>query len=222
MTICNSPSFRFILVTYLAYLPAISLATPSISNNGYVDLGSRVDSTVHTTKTYRPNSGIPVGSLLADNTGSIGAITASNLTPNYADVVANSILNVNIDLNFINGNAKTNSRRHISLADSNFFNPPEWKTFALLFDAALGEATAIANGWKKEVDGVLTPVAGFSDLWVNVYSTEIRMLVAVGSVAGIENYITSTTQAPAAVWLFGVGLLALFVVVQGSKYKHHL
>lgn len=220
MTIGNTRSFRLTLVTTLACLPGISQAATAVSDNFDAGLGTWVENTSQTTNTHMVTGGNPDGYLFTDNTGTFGAMGAVNLAPEYSGIFADGIWNIKVDLNFINGDFNdawlrfrfkdaTANGWHISLEDSNFFDPPEWKTYSVTFDTTWDDATAMANGWVKESDGTLTPSPSFNALWNNVYTSEVRILASAGSVAGIDNYMASPIPVPAAVWLFGSGLLGL-------------
>ena len=127
--------------------------------------------------------------------------------------------NIKVDLAFINGNFRdawlrfrfqdsTANGWHISLEDTNFFDAP-WQSYSVTFDTTWDDVTAMANGWVKESDGTLTATPSFSGLWDDVYTSEVRILADRGSVAGIDNYMASAVPVPAAVWLFGSGLIGL-------------
>ena len=76
---------------------------------------------------------------------------------------------------------------------------------------------AMAHSWVKESDGTLTPTPSFSELWNNVYTYEVRILGGPRMIAGIDNCRASVVPVPAAVWLFGSGLLGLIGV---ARRKH--
>ena len=170
--------------------------------------------------------GNPDGYLFTDNTGSFGAMGASNLGSDYSGVFADGIWNIMVDLAFINGDFSdawlrfrfqdaTSNGWYISLEDTNFFVDP-WQSYSVIFDTTWDDATAIGNGWVKESDGS-TATPSFSGLWDDVYNSEIRILATGGSVAGIDNYKASVVPVPAAVWLFGSGLIGLIGIARRNR-----
>jgi len=226
MTKRNTPGYRLTLIASLACLPGISQAATAVSDNFDADLGSWVNNTPQSINTHVPTGGNPDGYLFTENRTSF-TMGAVNLTPDYTGIFADGIWNIKVDLNFINGNFTDSRLRfryqdlttngwHISLEKTNFFDLPEWKTYSVTFDTTWDDATAMANGWRKEADGS-TPTPHFKDLWDNVYTSEVRITADPGSVAGIDNYIASPVPVPAAVWLFGSGLLGLAGIARRRK-----
>ncbi len=224
----NTLACRIALVVSIACLPGLSKAATAVSDNFDAGLGSWTENTSQTTNTHMLAGGNPDGYLFTDNTGSFGAMGAKNLAPDYSGIFADGIWTIKVDLNFINGDFLDSWLRfryqdatangwHISLEDTNFFDPPAWKTYSVTFDTTWDDATAMANGWKKESDGTLTPTPSFSELWNNVYTSEVRILASAGSVAGIDNYMASPIPVPAAAWLFGSGLIGLIGVARRKK-----
>lgn len=224
---CN----KLVVLAGLACLPGISQAASNVYDNFDAGLGSWIENTSETTNSHNAAGGNPNGYVFTDNTGSFGAMGALNTTADYSGVFADGVWGISVDLAFINGNFSDSWLRfryqdstangwHISLEDTNFFNSP-WQSYNVVFDTTWDDATAMANGWVKESDGTLTPTPSFSELWNNVYTSEVRILADRGSVAGIDNYRatlrTPAVPVPAAVWLFGSGLLGLVGVARRRK-----
>ncbi len=227
MNKCN----KFVLVTGLACLPGITQAATVVNDNFDAGLGTWMPNTTETNNTYSATGGNPNGYLSTDNlsnTGSFGAIGAANSTADYSGVFADGQWTISVDLSFINGDFTDSWLRfryqdstangwHISLENTNFFTDP-WQSYSVTFDTTWDDATAMAHGWVKESDGTLTPTPSFSELWNNVYTSEVRILGGPRMIAGIDNYrAASVVPVPAAVWLFGSGLLGLIGV---ARRKH--
>ncbi len=184
------------------------------------DIGSWIQNTIQTTVGHSAAGGNPGGYMTTDNLSSQGffeAVGAQNVSDNYSGVFADGIWTISVDLNFTRGTFTDSWLRyrfrdptangwHISLEDT-VFNPV-WQSYSVTFDTTWNDAMAMANGWVKEADGVLaTP--SFSDLWDDVFNSEVRILGSTSMEAGIDNYKTSMVPVPAAAWLFGSGLLGL-------------
>jgi hypothetical protein len=231
MTKCN----KLLFLTGLVCLPGMSAAATAVYDNFDAGLGSWIPNTTQTTITHSPAGGNPNGYLHTDNTSSpstsFGAIGATNATADYSGVFADGFWTISLDLSSINGDFTDSWLRfryqdatangwHISLEDTDFFSNP-WQSYTVSFDTTWDDATAIANGWVKETDGMLTATPSFSGLWDNVYTSEVRILGTSPMVAGIDNYRTSLSTpavpVPAAVWLFSSGLLALAGVARRRK-----
>lgn len=219
MNKCKKLGNKLAIVTILACLPGISQAATAVFDNFDAGLGSWIENTSQTTNSHQPAGGNPDGYLFTDNTGSFGAMGAVNLSSDYSGVFADGLWEIKVDLAFINGDFSdawlrfrfqdsTANGWHISLEDTDFFNSP-WQSYSVIFDTTWDDATAMANGWVKESDGTLTATPSFSGLWDNVYTSEVRILATRGSVAGIDNYMATVVPVPAAVWLFGSGLIGL-------------
>ena len=224
---CKKLGNKLVVVTILACSSSIVQAASTVSDNFDAGLGSWIENTSQTTNTHQVTGGNPSGYLFTDNTGSFGAMGASNLGSDYSGVFADGIWNIKVDLAFINGNFRdawlrfrfqdsTANGWHISLEDTNFFDAP-WQSYSVTFDTTWDDVTAMANGWVKESDGTLTATPSFSGLWDDVYTSEVRILADRESVAGIDNYMASAVPVPAAVWLFGSGLIGLIGIARRKK-----
>lgn len=225
---CN----KLVLLTGLSCISGLSHAATAVFDNFDAGLGGWIENTSETTNSHMAAGGNPNGYLFTDNTGSFGAMGAVNTTANYSGVFADGVWGISVDLAFINGTYTDSWLRfryqdstangwHISLEDSNFFTSP-WQSYNVVFDTTWDDVTAMANGWVKEADGS-TATPSFSELWNNVYTSEVRILANAGSVAGIDNYRTSfrtpTVPVPAAAWLFGSGLLGLTGIARRKKNR---
>lgn len=204
----------------------ISHAATTVVDTFDVDTGTWGPNTTETNVGHSATGGNPDGYMTTDNrntTGSFHAIGATNTSPNYSGVFADGIWTVSVDLSFEKGDFTdawlrfrfqdpTANGWHISLEDSDFLRP--WQSYSVTFDTTWDDATAIANGWVQEDDGT-TPTPSFSDLWHDVYTSEIRLLgnpdplVDPKLIAGIDNYSATVVPVPATIWLFGSGLLGL-------------
>lgn len=215
---CKKLCNKLAVVTILACSSSIVQAATAVSDDFDAGLGSWIANTSETTNTHQVAGGNPGGYLHTDNTGSFGAMGASNLGSDYTGVFADGVWNIMVDLAFINGDFSdawlrfrfqdsTANGWHISLEDTDFFAAP-WQSYSVTFNTTWDDATAMANGWVKESDGS-TATPSFSGLWDDVYTSEVRILASRGSVAGIDNYKASVVPVPAAVWLFGSGLMGL-------------
>jgi hypothetical protein len=102
---------------------------------------------------------------------------------------------------------------------TNIFSP-DWSTFSVTFDPSWSDADAMANGWLPD-DQSISPTADPSQSWAttmsNVYTTEVRLSGEGDLLGGIDNFKLNAVPVPAAVWLFGSGLLGLLGV---ARRKH--
>ena len=214
---------KLVLASTLAVLPGFSQAATTVSDNFDAGLGSWIPNTTETTITHVAAGGNPNGYLKTDNlstSGSFAAIGAANETADYSGVFADGVWTIKVDLSFINGDFTDSWLRfryhdstyngwHITLEDNSFFDAT-WKSYSITFDTTWDDATAIANGWAKED----AAVPSFSALWDDVYTSEVRIIGGPRMVAGIDNYMASPVPIPAAVWLFGSGLLGLIGIAR--------
>ena len=187
--------------------------------------GSWIPNTTETTNSHQAAGGNPNGYLETTNAGSnmsFGAAGAANITSDYSGVFADGLWWVSVDLNFIRGSFSdawlrfrfqdsTFNGWYISLEDTIFNN--EWQNYSVSFNTTWDDATAQANGWVKED----AAVPSFSALWDDVYTTEVRVLGTDTLLAGIDNYHAHIVPIPAAVWLFGSGLIGLIGVARRKK-----
>ncbi len=88
----------------------------------------------------------------------------------------------------------------------------DWETFSVTFDTSWSDAEAMANGWFPDNMSV-DPGANPSESWMttmsDVYTTEVRLSGEGDLLAGIDNFKLQAIPVPAAVWLFGSGLIGL-------------
>ena len=216
-----------ILLAGLGCLPGISQAATAVTDTFDADIGSWQQNTTDTTVAHSAAGGNPGGYLFTENTtlgSTFNVIGAQNTTADYSGVFADGIWNIKVDLSFINGDFTdawlryryqnaAGSGWHISIEDSDFFDST-WQSYSVTFDTSWDDVTAMANGWAKE--GATAP--SFSELWNDVFNSEVRILGGPRMVAGIDNYMTShrapVVPVPAAVWLFGSGLIGLIGVAR--------
>ncbi len=217
---------KLVFVTSLACLPALSQAATAVFDTFDSDIGTWQQNTTDTTVMQIAAGGNPGGFLGTDNTQVMpvfNVIGAQNTGADYSGVFADGLWNIMVDISFINGDFtdawlrfryqdSTANGWHLSIEDSNFFDST-WQSYSVIFDTTWDDATAMANGWVKEADGA-TATPSFSELWNNVYNSEIRILGGARMVAGIDNYKASLVPLPAAAWLFGSGLLGLVGVAR--------
>jgi len=102
---------------------------------------------------------------------------------------------------------------------SNIFDT-DWNTFSVTFDTSWNDATAMANGWLPDNMSV-NPSANSSESWAitmsDVYTTEIRLSGEGLLIGGIDNFKLTAVPVPAAVWLFGSGLIGLVGLARRKK-----
>ena len=224
----NNMGNKLVFLTTLACLPGISQAATAVSDGFTASLGSWVENTVSTTNTY-VGPGFGHNGHLSTTAGvRFPVMGAVNTEPDYSGVFADGIWTASVDLSFQSGTFADAQLRfrfqdatangwHISLEDTFIVDPDLWETYTVVFDTTWDDATAMANGWVKEPDGT-TATPSFSGLWDNVYTSEVRIGATTGSVAGIDNYrTTSPVPVPAAVWLFGSGLIGLIGIARRKK-----
>jgi hypothetical protein len=226
MTKCN----KLVLVTTLVCLPGILQAATAVNDTFDMGIGSWGPNTIETTVGHSVAGGNPGGYMTTNNLSSsstFNVIGATNTGADYSGVFTDGLWTISVDMSFVSGNFTDSWLRyrfqdptangwHISLEDTNFFNST-WQSYSVTFDTTWNDATAMANGWVKEADGTLTPTPSFSGLWDDVYTSEVRILGGPRMVAGIDNYKASVVPIPAAVWLFGSGLLGLVGVARRKK-----
>ena len=226
MAKCN----KIVLVTTFACLPGISQAATAVSDTFDTGIGSWGPNTTETTVAYSVAGGNPGGYMTTDNllsASTFNVIGATNTGAAYSGVFTDGLWTISVDMSFVNGDFTDSWLRyrfqdstangwHISLEDTNFFDST-WQSYSVTFDTTWDDATAMANGWVKEADGTLTPTPSFSGLWDDVYTSEVRILGGPRMVAGIDNYKASVIPIPAAVWLFGSGLIGLVGVARRKK-----
>lgn len=214
-------SIKSALVLLSINLAGTVHAATSVFDTFDSDIGNWIQNTIQTTVGHAANGGNPGGYLTTNNLSSnntFEAIGAQNTSDDYSGEFADGLWKISVDLSFVNGDFTDSWLRfrfmnpihngwHISLADSGFFDET-WQSYSVTFNTTWDDTTAMANGWIKEEDGgVATP--SFSVLWDDVYNSEVRILGEGRLVAGIDNYRATMVPAPAALWLFGSGLLAL-------------
>ncbi len=212
------------------YSVNIAQAATAVVDTFDADVGTWIPNTTETTLGHSATGGNPGGYMTTDNLSSAGtfnAIGAVNTSDDYSGIFADGVWTISVDLSFVNGDFTDSWLRfrfqdptangwHISLEDTDFFNSI-WQSYSVTFNTTWDDTTAIANGWVKEADGMLTPTPSFSGLWDDVYTSEVRILGAPGMVAGIDNYRASVVPVPAALWLFGSGLLGLIGISKRKK-----
>lgn len=102
---------------------------------------------------------------------------------------------------------------------SNIFDT-DWNTFSVTFNTSWDDATAMINGWLPD-NLSIDPGAVASESWAttmsNVYTTEIRLSGEGLLIGGIDNFELTAVPVPAAVWLFGSGLLGLVAVARRKR-----
>ena len=102
---------------------------------------------------------------------------------------------------------------------SNIFDT-DWNTFSVTFNTSWDDVTAMANGWLPD-NLSIDPGAVASESWAttmsNVYTTEIRLSGEGLLIGGIDNFELTAVPVPAAVWLFGSGLLGLVAVARRKR-----
>lgn len=88
----------------------------------------------------------------------------------------------------------------------------DWNTFSVTFDSSWDDVTAMANGWLPD-NMSINPGSNASESWAttmsDVYTSEIRLSGEGLLIGGIDNFKLSEVPVPAAVWLFGSGLIGL-------------
>lgn len=222
--------FKIALLSSLTCFVANSHAATAVYDDFDAGLGTWMPNTTETTNTHQAAGGNPNGYLESDNIvvppPVFHAIGAANTSPNYSGVFADGQWTISVDLNFIRGDFDdawlrfrfqdaTANGWHISLTNV-FAN--SWNSYSVIFDTTWSDAEAMLNGWVKEPDGMLTPTPSFSGLWDDVYTSEVRFVGDPAStlnlVGGIDNYRATYVPVPAAVWLFGSGLLGLMAVAR--------
>lgn len=224
MNKCNTLGCKVALVVSIACLPGISKAATAVSDNFDTDIGSWIGNTSNTSISHVATGGNPGGYLETTSTAR-NVLGAVNLAPDYSGVFADGTWTLKVDLSFISGTYSdarlryryqdsTSNGWHISLEKSNFST--DWTNYSVIFDTSWDDATAIANGWRKEIDGT-TATPHFSELWNNVYTSEVRLIAGAGAVAGIDNYMATIVPVPAAAWLFGSGLIGLIGIARRKK-----
>ena len=102
---------------------------------------------------------------------------------------------------------------------SNIFDT-DWNTFSVTFNTSWDDVTAMANGWLPD-NLSIDPGAVASESWAttmsDVYTTEIRLSGEGLLIGGIDNFELTAVPVPAAVWLFGSGLLGLVAVARRKR-----
>lgn len=218
---------KFLVMTAFSCLSGVSVAATTVSDNFDAGLGSWSSNTIQTTINHSPTDGNLDGYLSTDNSTSgtsFGVIGAKNEAADYSGEFADGIWNISVDLSFINGDFTDSLLRfryqdfshngwYISLEDSAFFDS-QWQSYSISFDTTWDDATAMANGWVQE-----TSSTSFSELWNDVYTTEVRILGSGEMVAGIDNYNAnlSSVPVPAAVFMFGPALLGFLGLRRRTK-----
>lgn len=206
---------KFLLATAFSCLSGISVAATAVSDNFDAGIGTWSQNTVQTIVSHSLAGGNPNGFLRTTNDPtSFGLVGAVNTTADYSGEFADGIWNISVDLSFINGDFTDSWLRfrykdfshngwYISLENSAFFDS-QWQSYSISFDTTWDDATAAANGWVQEATS-----SSFSELWNDVYTTEVRILGRGGMVAGIDNYNASLSAVPvpAAVFMFAPALL---------------
>lgn len=195
-------------------------AATMVSDNFDVGIGSWVQNTADTVVVHSASGGNPNGYLATRRSGTIPAIGAQNTAPAYSGNFMDGIWTISVDINFLAGDfndAKLRYRYqdatfngwHIVLEDNSFEN--EWNSYSVTFDTTWDDATAMGHGWVKED----AAVPSFASLWDNVYNSEVRIGLLGDAAAGIDNYkAVGPVPVPAAVWLFGSGLLGLIGIAR--------
>ena len=218
---------KLIITTGILFSPCLLQAATAVNDTFDAGLGGWTSNTTDTTVLHQAAGGNPGGYLETNNfqaTSGFNVIGARNASVDYSGVFADGLWTISVDLAFINGDFTdawlrfrfqdaTANGWHISIEDTNFFDAP-WQSYSVTFDTTWDDATAMANGWVKESDGTLTPTPSFSGLWDDVYTSEVRILGGPRMVAGIDNYNASFVPVPAAVWLFGSGLIGLIGIAR--------
>ena len=225
-TICAS-SITFI--SFSTYAAPVSGYTEGWNVSG--DLAGWDSNTTITTVNQVNTGGNPDGYLQTQGTvGSVssfdvGALsTLSAVTGDYGG----SIWSVSVDLNFLSGSFDdawlrfryqdpTQNGWAYSLTD---VFAADWNTFAVTFDTSWDDATAMANGWLPDNMSIslgADPSAAWSTTMSDVYTTEVRLSGEGALLAGIDNFELQQIPVPAAVWLFGSGLIGLIGIARRKK-----
>jgi len=221
---------KFTCLSLLIIYANMAQAATIVVDTFDADIGTWGPNTSETTTGHSAVGGNPDGYMTTDNLSSASAfnvIGATNTGANYSGVFADGLWTISVDLSFVNGDFTDSWLRfryqdstangwHISLEDTNFFDST-WQSYSVTFDTNWSDADAIVNGWVKEADGTLTPTPSFSGLWDDVYTSEVRILGGPRMVAGIDNYTASVVPVPAALWLFGSGLIGLIGIARRKK-----
>lgn len=221
--------YKIALLSSLACFAANSHAATAVYDDFDAGLGTWMPNTTETTNTHQAAGGNPNGYLESDNIGVtplvFHVVGAVNDTADYSGVFADGQWTISVDLNFIRGDFDDAWLRfrfqdssangwHISL--TNVFDN-SWNSSSVSFHTTWSDAQATLNGWIKEADGS-TATPSFSGLWDDVYTSEVRFIGDLASdlnlVGGIDNYRATVVPIPAAVWLFGSGLLGLIAVAR--------
>ncbi len=216
---------KLVIATGIVCLPGMLQAATAVNDTFDAGLGGWHQNTTDTNVSHIAAGGNPGGYLQTDNfqaTSGFNVVGAQNTSVDYSGVWADGVWTIKVDLNFMRGgftdawlryrfqDSRANGW-HISIEDAVFSN--SWTTYSVTFDTTWDDATAMANGWVKEADGsIATP--SFAGLWDNTWNSEVRILGGPDMVAGIDNYMTSVIPVPAAVWLFGSGLIGLIAVAR--------
>ena len=102
---------------------------------------------------------------------------------------------------------------------SNIFDT-DWNTFSVTFNTSWDDATAMANGWLPDnmsISSGTNPSESWATTMSDVYTTEIRLSGEGLLIGGIDNFKLTAVPVPAAVWLFGSGLIDLVGVARRKK-----
>ncbi len=146
-----------------------------------------------------------------------GTTGAVNLTSNYTDnYVSAGIKSVAVDLKnefgtvndaFLRFRYLDSTQNGWAYLLTNTLGT-NWESFEVAFDTGWSDVDALSNGWTKDGPGVV----GFSTLWTDIYTAEVRINGSAALGVGIDNYSISTSPVPvpATVWLVGSGLAGLF------------
>lgn len=100
---------------------------------------------------------------------------------------------------------------HYDVADA---FPAGWQSYSVSFNPFWSDATALANGWVQEDAAV-----SWQTLWTDVYTTEVRILLADenSALAHIDNFVLSPVPEPSALALLAPGLLLVGLAVRRSR-----
>lgn len=189
------------------------------------DLAGWESNTTVSTVVHSNTGGNPNGHLLTRGTGAgsfdVGALSE---LPAVTGDFGGSIWTVSVDLAFLSAaqannfdaawlrfryQDSTESGWAYSLTDT--FSSA-WNTYTVTFDTSWDDVTAMANGWlqdKDSIDSNANPSQPWATTMSDVYTTEVRLSGEGDLLAGIDNFKLQQVPVPAAVWLFGSGLIGL-------------
>ncbi len=213
----------------LAALTAHAASTYSEDWDTPGDLAGWDSNTTITTVVHANAGGNPDGHLQSRGTGhdsfDIGALTE---LPDATGDFDDTVWMVSVDLSFITGDFddawlrfryqdSTENGWTYSLTD--VFSG-DWTTYTVMFDPNWTDVEAMANGWYPDnmsIDPGANPSQSWATTMSDVYTTEVRLSGEGDLLAGVDNFNLKPVPIPAAVWLFGFGLIGLIGTARRKK-----